>query len=65
MILLVFRSHIYTVDFLMNEGDNFKLNRQYHLNPITFLMSGIIFTGIFVCTLVLNQNHTAMATTRA
>ena len=24
-------------------------------------MSGIIFTGIFVCTLILNQNHTAMA----
>jgi pimeloyl-ACP methyl ester carboxylesterase len=37
------------------------LNRQYHLNPIPFLMSGIIVTGIFVCTLILNQNHTAMA----
>ena len=24
-------------------------------------MSGVIFTGIFVCTLILNQNHTAMA----
>ena len=37
------------------------MNRQYHLNPIPFLMSGIIVTGIFVCTLILNQNHTAMA----
>jgi len=45
----------------MNEGDNFILNRQYHLNPITFLISGVIVTGIFVCTLILNQNHIAMA----
>ena len=45
----------------MNEGDNFILNRQYHLKPITFLISGVIVTGIFVCTLILNQNHTAMA----
>ena len=28
---------------------------------ITFIMIGIIATGIFVCTLVLNQNHTATA----
>jgi len=45
----------------MNEGDNFILNRQYHLNPITFLICGVIVTGIFVCTLILNQNHIAMA----
>jgi len=45
----------------MNEGDNFILNRQYHSNPITFLICGVIVTGIFVCTLILNQNHIAMA----
>jgi pimeloyl-ACP methyl ester carboxylesterase len=37
------------------------LNRQSHLNPITFLISGVIVIGIFVCTLILNQNHIAMA----
>jgi len=35
----------------------------HHVSAITFLITGIIIlTGIlFVCTLVLNQNHTAMA----
>jgi hypothetical protein len=31
------------------------------MTAIMFLVIGIIMTGIFVCTLVLNQNHTAMA----
>jgi glyoxylase-like metal-dependent hydrolase (beta-lactamase superfamily II) len=33
----------------------------HHMMLITFIMIGIIATGIFVFTLVLNQNHTAMA----
>ena len=32
----------------------------YHLTATTFLI-GVIVTGILACTLILNQNHTAMA----
>ena len=34
---------------------------SHHVTAITFLLIGIIATGIFAFALVLNQNHTAMA----
>jgi Epoxide hydrolase N terminus len=45
----------------MDEKDKSTFHAPYHVGAIMFLMIGIIVTGIFVCTLVLNQNHTAMA----
>jgi pimeloyl-ACP methyl ester carboxylesterase len=45
----------------MNEKkDNYSLYLSFCLTAI-FLTIIIVTTGIFVCTLVLNQNHTAMA----
>jgi pimeloyl-ACP methyl ester carboxylesterase len=44
------------------DGKDKRIPASHHLTAITFLLIGIILTGIlFVCTLVLNQNHTAMA----
>ena len=44
----------------MDEKDKSTFHAPYHMKP--FLITGIILTGIFVCTFVLNQNHnTAMA----
>jgi len=31
------------------------------MTAITFLLIGIVLTGIFVSTLVINQSHTALA----
>jgi hypothetical protein len=43
-------------------GKDKRILASHHVTAITFLLIGIIATGIlFVCTLVLNQNHTAMA----
>jgi hypothetical protein len=43
-------------------GKDKRIPASHHVTAIMFLMTGIIATGIlFVCTLVLNQNHTAMA----
>jgi pimeloyl-ACP methyl ester carboxylesterase len=44
-----------------DRSDKSTFHGQYHVTAITFLIIGIIATGIFVCTLVLNQNRTAMA----
>jgi pimeloyl-ACP methyl ester carboxylesterase len=41
--------------------DKSAFHTTYHVTAITFLIIGIIATGIFAFTLVLNQNHTAMA----
>jgi pimeloyl-ACP methyl ester carboxylesterase len=42
--------------------DKPAFHASHHVTAITFLMTGIISTGIlFAFTLVLNQNHTAMA----
>jgi hypothetical protein len=41
-------------------GGCYTLHAPYHVTAITFRGIGIIVIGIFVCTLVLNQNHTAM-----
>src|ERR687891_2892288 len=46
----------------MDKKDKSTFHASHHLTAITFLMIGIITTSIlFVFTLVLNQNHTAMA----
>ena len=42
-------------------GKDKRIPPSHHVTAITFLLIGIIVTGIFVFTLVLNQNHTAMA----
>jgi hypothetical protein len=43
-------------------GKDKRIPASHHATATTFLMTGIIATGIlFVFTLVLNQNHTAMA----
>src|SRR3954451_25312606 len=43
-------------------GKDKHIPASHHVTTITFLMTGIISTGIlFVFALVLNQNHTAMA----
>ena len=42
-------------------GKDKRIPPSHHVTAITFLMIGIIATGIFAFTLVLNQNHTAMA----
>lgn len=42
--------------------DKPTFHASHHVTAITFLMTGIISTGIlFAFTLVLNQNHPAMA----
>ena len=41
--------------------DKSAFHATYHVTAITFLIIGIIATGMFAFTLVLNQNHTAMA----
>jgi hypothetical protein len=42
--------------------DKPAFHTTYHVTAITFLLIGIVATGIlFAFTLVLNQNHTAMA----
>jgi pimeloyl-ACP methyl ester carboxylesterase len=45
----------------MDEKDKSTFNPLYHARAITFLTIGIVVTGIFVCTLILNQNHIAIA----
>ena len=45
----------------MDGKDKSVFHASYYLTAITFLIIGIIVTGIFGCTLILNQNHTAMA----
>jgi hypothetical protein len=45
----------------MDGKDEPTFHVPYHVTAITFLIIGIIAAGIFVCTLVLNQNHTALA----
>lgn len=46
----------------MVEEDKPSFHASRHMTAITFLMIGIITSGtLFVFTLVLNQNHTAMA----
>jgi hypothetical protein len=37
--------------------DKPAFHASHHVTAITFLIIGIIATSIFVCTLVLNQNH--------
>src|SRR5215212_4405452 len=52
------------LDYVMHgkdKSDKPTFHATYHVTAITFLLIGIIATGIFGCTLVLNQNHTAMA----
>jgi hypothetical protein len=49
------------VDYVMDGKDEPTFHVPYHVTAITFLIIGIIAAGIFVCTLVLNQNHTALA----
>jgi hypothetical protein len=44
-----------------DKSDKSTFRAPYHVPAITFLIIGIILTGIFVWTLVFNQNHTAMA----
>jgi hypothetical protein len=45
-----------------DKSDKPTFHATYHVTAITFLIIGIIATGIlFAFTLVLNQNHTAMA----
>ena len=43
-----------------DKSDKPTFHTTYHVTAITFLIIGIIVTGIFVFTLVLNQNHTAL-----
>ncbi len=45
----------------MDRKDKSPSDAPYHLTTITFLLISIIVTGIFVCTLILNQNHIAIA----
>ncbi|MFL6399924.1 MAG: hypothetical protein ACJ72J_10155 [Nitrososphaeraceae archaeon] len=49
------------LDYVMDGKDKSTFHAPYHVTAITLLIIGIIATGISVCTLVLNQNHTAMA----
>jgi pimeloyl-ACP methyl ester carboxylesterase len=47
---------------VMSKKDKSTFHASHHVTAITFLLIGIIATGIlFAFTLVLNQNHTAMA----
>jgi pimeloyl-ACP methyl ester carboxylesterase len=50
------------LNYLIDGKDKSTFHAPYHVTAITFLLIGIIVTGIlFAFTLVLNQNHTAMA----
>src|ERR671919_1192858 len=50
------------LNYLIDGKDKSTFHASHHLTAITFLTIGIITTSIlFVFTLVLNQNHTAMA----
>ena len=49
------------LEYVMDWTGKSTFHAPYHLTTTTFLMIGVIVTGIFVCTLILNQNHTAMA----
>ena len=44
-----------------NKGNSSSFHLSFCVTAIMFLTILIVTTGIFVCTLVLNQNHTAMA----
>ena len=48
---------------MMVGKDKPTFHASHHMNTITFLLIGLIITTgtLFVFTLVLNQNHTAMA----
>ena len=45
----------------MDRKDKSPFHAPYHLTATTFLMICTIATGIFACTLVLNQKHSAIA----
>jgi len=49
------------LEYVMDWKDKSAFHAPYHLTATTFLMVGVIVTGIFVSTLILNQNRTAMA----
>ncbi len=50
------------LNYLIDGKDKSTFHAPYHVTAITFLIIGIIATSIlFAFTLVLNQNHTAMA----
>ncbi|HYX72566.1 MAG TPA: hypothetical protein VE732_07330, partial [Nitrososphaera sp.] len=50
------------LNYLIDGKDKSTFHASRHMTAITFLLIGIITTSIlFVFTLVLNQNHTAMA----
>src|SRR5919112_1284325 len=50
------------LNYLIDGKDKPTFHASHHMTAITFLLIGIIATGIlFAFTLVLNQNHTAMA----
>ena len=50
------------LNYLIDGKDKSTFHASHHVIAITFLLIGIITTSIlFVFTLVLNQNHTAMA----
>jgi hypothetical protein len=43
------------LNYLIDGKDKPAFYASHHVTAITFLLIGIIATGIFVCTLVLNQ----------
>jgi hypothetical protein len=43
------------LNYLIDGKDKPAFHASHHVTAITFLIIGIIATGIFVCTLVLNQ----------
>jgi hypothetical protein len=43
------------LNYLIDGKDKPAFHASHHVTAITFLLIGIIATGIFVCTLVLNQ----------
>ncbi len=49
------------LNYVMDRKDKSSFHAPYHLTATTFLLIGVIVTWIFACTLILNQNHTAMA----
>src|SRR5919112_2639019 len=50
------------LNYLIDSKDKSTFHASHHVTAITFLLIGIITISIlFVFTLVLNQNHTAMA----
>ena len=44
-----------------SKDDKSAFRASYHVLGITFLIIGIVLTGIFVSSLILNQNHTAVS----